>query len=358
MEAANSQNDEPGQTCSNPYAVNYRIVQVHPTLRCNLSCHHCYSSSLPAHSTRLSLPHLKKFLAGARDDGFNVVSLSGGEPFMYEDLGELLLYTRSLGYLNAVASNGMLVTGSKAKSILKYVDLVAISVDGQPAFHDKIRNLDGAFDKMLKGLQVVKDEVGKYGFIHTITDQSLQSILWLTEFAGFHKAQLLQLHPLEMVGRAQVQLCNQAPDQLFLQKLYILAFFLKQKYENEFYVQLDLLHKDIVLAHPQLIYKDLRLSFGSDKPLSSYFKEICIDEKGNILPIGYGINTKYALGNIYDFSSWKNFMSLFHKQKIEKVEKLFNQVYGQIEEDNDLEIIKWNEMLFNQSHFSAELQEH
>lgn len=342
--------DAPAQCGNTPLAVNYRIVQVHPTLRCNLSCHHCYSSSLPVHREKLSLERLKPFLAGAREDGFNVISLSGGEPLLYDDLEELLRFTRSLGFLNAIASNAMLATGQKARACLQYADLVAVSVDGEPPIHDRIRNQEGAFAKMLKGLEVIKGEVGKFGFIHTITDASLRSLLWLTEFTKHHRAQLLQLHPLEMVGRAKSALHGQAPEQLFLQKLFILSFYLKEKYAEDFFLQLDLLHRDIIARYPKTVYQGIWDGYHEAMPLSAMLAEICIDEKGRVLPIGYGIHDRFALGNIHQFSTWKDFLNNFHARAAARLEALFGAVYRQVMEDEDLEIVKWNELLYNKSH--------
>ena len=63
----------------------FHTIQIHPTRKCNLSCLHCYSSSGPAYKEMLNVEALKIFLEYAYRNGFNNISVSGGEPFLYND---------------------------------------------------------------------------------------------------------------------------------------------------------------------------------------------------------------------------------------------------------------------------------
>ena len=155
-----------------PIAEPFRTIQIHPTRKCNLACLHCYSSSSPQMKEMLDIEALKRFLTIAFDHGYNNISVSGGEPFLYIHLEEMLRFTKALGYQNTMASNGMLLQSEKNQRILEYVDLIAISLDGPPELHDKIRGQKGAFEKTMKGVEVLKNLKKAYGFIHTITPES------------------------------------------------------------------------------------------------------------------------------------------------------------------------------------------
>ena len=48
-----------------PIGDDYRVLQIHPTLRCNLKCPHCYSSSSPEEAGELSLDLLRQTLSDA-----------------------------------------------------------------------------------------------------------------------------------------------------------------------------------------------------------------------------------------------------------------------------------------------------
>ncbi|HXO77586.1 MAG TPA: radical SAM protein, partial [Puia sp.] len=185
-----------------------RIIQIHPTLRCNLFCKHCYSSSAPQKKEGLPSRALVNILEQAAPLGYNVVSLSGGEPFLYNELEQLVTASRSLGYFNSVTTNGMLLRSQRAGRILRQLDLVAVSVDGKQEAHDLMRGQQGAFTSMLEGLDVLKDSIEKFGLIHTLLPDSWQILSWLTDFALEHKASLLHLHPLELSGRATENFSN------------------------------------------------------------------------------------------------------------------------------------------------------
>src|SRR3569833_1348040 len=111
---------------------NTRVVQIHPTRRCNLRCLHCYSSSSPDERGMLD----KELLLGAVSDaaraGCNWASISGGEPLMYTHLVPLLALARTCGLRTAFASYGMLRDARRVDAIAVGVDLIAISVDGVP----------------------------------------------------------------------------------------------------------------------------------------------------------------------------------------------------------------------------------
>jgi len=265
----------------------FRTIQIHPTRKCNLSCLHCYSSSSPNHKEMLDIDALKRFLVYAYDQGFNNISLSGGEPFLYTGLEELVRYARTIGYHIAVASNGMLLQSERNKRILENIDLIAISLDGQPELHDYIRGQKGAFDKMMQGVEVLKSLEKPFGFIHTVTPQSWQSLIWLGEFAHENGAKLLQLHPLEMYGRAVEDLSECVIDDTLAHQTYILATYLQSKYAEQMVVQQDLLHRDYLETFPQIVNSFDRQCTQNGR-LADVFDNIVIEENGNILPVAYG----------------------------------------------------------------------
>ncbi len=63
-----------------------RILQIHPTRRCNLSCLHCYSSSSPHERDVLDVALLCDAISDAVEEGYNIASISGGEPLVYQPL--------------------------------------------------------------------------------------------------------------------------------------------------------------------------------------------------------------------------------------------------------------------------------
>ena len=336
--------------CENKQEVNnqcgtnrFRIVQIHPTLRCNLNCLHCYSSSGPGIQKELDLEKLKLALEILRAQGFNVISISGGEPFMFKQLESLLQYSKELGYYNMVTTNAMLLKSSRSKKTLKQIDLIAISIDGKPKKHNYLRNCPAAFDKTLEGIKIARDHIPNLGFIHTVTPKSIEDLFWLSEFTISQGAKLLQLHPLEMSGRG-LFLKDLKLNQENLKKIYILSFILQQKYARDFSLQLDLLHKEIVQEQPQLIYGD-PLNFSGNK-LGGLLRNIIIDENGNLLPFAHGIGDFYKIGNIYTNDLGAQ-IKKFKEIKIPFLKELCQHIFQYIQNLNNISLFNWHEMVVN-----------
>ncbi|MBZ4189636.1 radical SAM protein [Niabella beijingensis] len=342
------------KTCTNNgssiKAASFRTIQLHPTRRCNLCCRHCYSSSSPHLKDTIDLDALKRFLKYAYGQGFNNLSLSGGEPLLYRDLEPLLRYSKELGYKNSMATNGMLLRSEKNKNILQYLDLVAVSIDGQPPLHDYIRGQEGAFEKMMSGVAVLQQLQKPFGFIHTVTPESWKDLVWLGSFAFEAGAKLLQLHPLEMYGRAQQELAHFAGDDLNLHRTFILASYLSSKYQNKMIIQADLLHRDYLETFPQIVNGFAR-SCSNKNRLADVMDTIVIDETGNIVPFAYGFNPHFAIGNIgsFDTALFENYM----RKNGPGLECLLEQTLAGVFMNKEKDVINWNEVWVYQSKSTA-----
>ncbi len=326
--------------------VPFRTIQVHPSRKCNLSCRHCYSSSGPQAKTMLDIDALKKFLEYAFTHGFNNLSVSGGEPFLYDQLKELFIFSRSLGYQNNMVSNGMLLQSEKNQAILEHVDLIALSIDGKKELHDHIRGQQGAYEKMLKGVEVLQHHKKAFGFIHTITPQSWDSLLWLAAFANEQGAKLLQLHPLEMYGRAITELGDMNVNETLGHQAFILANYLQAKYEGKMIVQLDLLHRDYLETFPQIVNTFQRQCADKGK-LPDLLDTIIVEETGRILPVAYGFDSSFAIGNVHAFGH--ELFEDFIAEKIPAIEWLFSETMNKILSNKELEMVNWSEILVAQS---------
>lgn len=330
----------------NPVAEPFRTIQIHPTRKCNLACLHCYSSSSPQMKEMLDIEALKRFLEIAFNNGYNNISVSGGEPFLYSHLEEMLKFTKELGYQNTMASNGMLLQSARNQAILEYVDLIAISLDGPPELHDKIRGQKGAFDKTMKGVEILKNLNKAYGFIHTITPESWQSLIWLADFAFENGGKLFQLHPLEMQGRAASDMLGHEIDDTLAHQAYILASYLKSKYAETMIVQLDLLHREYIEAFPQVVNVFDR-NCSKNKSIAHLLDTIIVEETGKIIPIAYGFDDFYQIGNVHDFSNL-DFIK-YSNEKLPLLQKIYRQAIDNVVNNKNLDIVNWNEILVKES---------
>lgn len=129
-----------------------RIVHLHPTRRCNLACAHCYSHSGPDERGELAPAALLDALARLREEGYEQVSLSGGEPLVYRGLTELMSGLKRQGWRITMISNGLLAD-ERHEADLARLDGLAISFDGPREVHDSVRGRVGAFDRACTALR-------------------------------------------------------------------------------------------------------------------------------------------------------------------------------------------------------------
>ena len=108
-----------------------RIIHLHPTRLCNLACLHCYSESGPHQRGALDLGTVTSGLEVLRAEGYKVVSLSGGEPLVYRDIGAVVGAAKALGFRVTMITNGLLVSGRNA-AVVAELDGMAVSFDGLP----------------------------------------------------------------------------------------------------------------------------------------------------------------------------------------------------------------------------------
>ena len=78
---------------------------------------------------------------------------TGGEPFLHEDLMDILAYVGERKCTTALMSNGILITGDIARQLKQLgVSEVQVSMDGMEAVHDDIRG-KGSFRRALVGIE-------------------------------------------------------------------------------------------------------------------------------------------------------------------------------------------------------------
>src|SRR3989344_3462193 len=147
------------------------FIQWDSTNDCNLRCAHCYhgregeehEDHCQELSTLMSLPEVKLMIddlhqTTARWGFIPRLQISGGEPFMREDLLQILDYTQALNIETRILTNGTLITRERAKDIKQRgVKRLQISIDGSRKTHNTIRNKPWSYDFALDGIRNCAD---------------------------------------------------------------------------------------------------------------------------------------------------------------------------------------------------------
>ena len=269
------------------------ILQIHPTRRCNLRCLHCYSQSGPEERAELEASLIEAVLEDAARLGFDVLAVSGGEPFLYRGLAQVLTRAKELGLFTSVTTNGTLLSTTRLRLLVGLVDLLAISVDGQPGSHNEIRASPDAFERLVQGLPKLRATGMPFGFIFTLTQYNLHELEWVANFALEQGARLLQIHPLEPAGRALVQMEGSVPDSIESSYALLEATRLQHQYEGRLNIQLDLSYR----PEAERVYAGTQCEASDD--LASLVSPLVLETDGTLVPLEYGFARRYALGSIH-----------------------------------------------------------
>ena len=317
------------------------VLHLHPSLRCNLSCRHCYSNSSPHNASEVPLANLQRVLDDARELGYSQVAISGGEPFVYPHLAALVRHAAGLGYRVSVATNGHFLKPEDLQKVAGQVSALAVSIDGIGPLHDYMRDREGAFERVVGHTRVLRESMVPFGFIHTVTRASLSDVAAVAALAAGSGASFLQLHPLEHTGRGADTLTEATLGQVELQELFLAAHLLRVEYEGRLQVHLDLLHRSWTRAQPDLIYGN-RVAPAIPGEPASELGVLVVEADGAVVPVSYGFSRAFAIGNINEHllrDSWP----AFRHARLGRFYELCGVVWQDIEDDPDLTVFNWHE---------------
>ena len=276
-----------------------RTVHLHPLDRCNLKCSHCYSSSSPHAWTILPPEPLIAALPRLRAEGYEVISLSGGEPLLYPWLGELLAAAKAEGFRTAAITNGFRVS-ARHRSVIEALDRIAISFDGLEARHNAMRRHPEAWSRALAGLRYLA-EIGKpAAAAFTVTRETLEEVPEFIETCAGLGVRAVQLRPLVMAGRAREEASALALSEADTARLWLMAQTLQLAWDGEISVHVDLAPAEALAA--DACAWDLTLTGGPDQRLSDAVNPLVITPDGRLRPWTYDFPEEFDLGQLQDLA--------------------------------------------------------
>ncbi len=125
---------------------------------CNLACLYCCAESSPkAAARRLDPDVVGPLFAQFREQGGKELLLTGGEPFMHPQLGELV--DAAAGLERTILTNAMIFGRGRRRELLESIDrdvVMQVSLDSaSPEIHDKMRGA-GSWARALDGIGLAR----------------------------------------------------------------------------------------------------------------------------------------------------------------------------------------------------------
>ena len=141
-----------------PFTYNYSAplrMDLALTFRCQNDCMHCYAGG-PHETPELNTAQWKQVIDRLSEIGIFIVTFTGGEPTLRDDLPELLLYAQNKGMVTGLITNGRNLKEETFVAALEKagLDFVQITLEShKPEIHDQMTGAEGSWKETVAGIK-------------------------------------------------------------------------------------------------------------------------------------------------------------------------------------------------------------
>ena len=183
------------------------------TDRCQLRCETCLKWKTNAQevmSKELSTDQWKRILDDVRNwcgEGTHFI-FSGGEPFLRNDLLELIGYAKSIGLNPHSMSNAFSIEPLLEQIVQSGLITINFSLNSikNPSIHDKSRGVSGSYDKVIAVITKLKEIIKqknaalKINISTIMFPENLDEIIPLVEFVKEHELSGISIQLVEDIN--------------------------------------------------------------------------------------------------------------------------------------------------------------
>jgi MoaA/NifB/PqqE/SkfB family radical SAM enzyme len=181
-----------------------RHVNIELTKRCNQRCFYCFNNSGGVSRTgELELDVWLGILQHLRSEGLSSVHFTGGEPFLYERIAELLAGAQAIGLSTSVLSNGFRVQelAARVPDVLARLAVSQISLDSMsPVIHNRRRGFQEAWNHAVTAIHAFRALSVSVEISCVVTEENAGELAAITRFCDQVGAGLI-LRPMISQGR-------------------------------------------------------------------------------------------------------------------------------------------------------------
>lgn len=107
----------------------FETVSFHIVKPCNKKCKFCYATFNDMHVKMLTLSEAKQIVYKLYKAGVQKITFAGGEPMLYKNLEEIIVYTKRLGITTSLITNGSLLSNRFLQDMQYDLDWIGLSID-------------------------------------------------------------------------------------------------------------------------------------------------------------------------------------------------------------------------------------
>lgn len=184
------------------------IVHLFSTSRCDSRCIMC---DLPNRLVgyEFTTADFKDMLSQFIELGVTGISLTGGEPTLRKDIHELMFLCRDAGLDTILVTNGLTLDRHIDKIIELNLNTVNVSLESaDPAVHDRIRGIPGAFEKttgnIKKLIQAIREKRAQTEVVistvigpDNLTREKINSLLEYVDSLGIGRVVFCPVHDFD-----------------------------------------------------------------------------------------------------------------------------------------------------------------
>ncbi|RLG70102.1 MAG: hypothetical protein DRO07_00990 [Candidatus Iainarchaeum archaeon] len=139
-----------GKALTGPLAVGINLTD-----RCNFKC--CFCNIKQEAKQELSLHEIKKLLEDLKELSVEHVSFTGGEPFLRNDIFEVLGLAKDMGFDVNICTNASLLDKEKVEKLNELsIDWVTVSLHSlDKEKFEKITGIKGSFKRTIEGIKTL-----------------------------------------------------------------------------------------------------------------------------------------------------------------------------------------------------------
>ncbi len=263
-----------------PAAPELRSAYLHVTQRCNLQCAGCYSLDDSRNaSTDLSTEQLLDFISQLAAAGVASLFISGGEPFLRNDLLALVGHAKECGIGTVtIITNGTCISREVLGELAGFADSISVSFDGYSA--EATPHIRGVqrFDQLVDAVRLIREAGIPAHIIPTIHRKNVHDLSRYTALAA-ELGVTMNYSLLSCECGPEGELASLIPDEAALEAL-----------------------ADELLAlgsAPALSGAPVGLNLAVRTSCGAGHREISVAADGTVYPCHMLHRPEYALGNLH-----------------------------------------------------------
>ena len=174
-------------------------LDVYLTNACDLRCKFCFNLERED-APKIGFEDICEILTAAYSRGHRYVSITGGEPFIYKRVMEVIEHAHELGYWVNILSHGGLLDEEKVARLKEFWRLrIRISLDGPEAeTHDALRG-QGTFDNTMNKIRLLISRGVTVGIGVTVSEYNVNRVDEVIRFALDNGISFIRFTPVVRV---------------------------------------------------------------------------------------------------------------------------------------------------------------